>query len=145
MEFAKPLWSDVDSLHWDTVEKMYHAGMITRREDDLGDILISLKSEAIKWTSVTGLERPEMANDTSARGMKPWHRPKLQLAGELIKQGFERGAPAILWKAELVAAPPRGYVVMEFKTDFENKTGASEKVTIEHEATGWKVVGYVID
>ena len=31
--------------------------------------------------------------DTSARGLKPWHRPKLQLAVELIKQGFERGAP----------------------------------------------------
>ena len=31
-------WSEVDSLHWDTVEKMYHAGMITRREDEVGDV-----------------------------------------------------------------------------------------------------------
>lgn len=86
-------WSEVDALHWGTVGKMYHAGMITRRENELGDVLISLKSEAIVWTSVAGLEKPEIAKASAARGLKPSHRPKLQLAVELINQGFERGAP----------------------------------------------------
>ena len=47
--------------------------------------------------------------------------------------------------AEYVAAPPYGYVVMEFRTDFSAREGAVEKVTLEREAGGWKVVGYVID
>lgn len=47
--------------------------------------------------------------------------------------------------AGFVAAPPYGYVVMEFHTDFSAREGAVEKVTLQKEADGWKAVGYVID
>ncbi len=47
--------------------------------------------------------------------------------------------------SDFVAAPPMGYVVIEFRTDFANRTGVTEKVTLEREASGWKVVGYTID
>ena len=47
--------------------------------------------------------------------------------------------------ADFVAAPPNGYVVMKFHTDFAARKGAVEKVTLEKEPDGWSVVAYVID
>jgi hypothetical protein len=47
--------------------------------------------------------------------------------------------------AEYVAAPPRGYVTVKFRTNFANRAGALETVTLVKEAGGWKVVGYMID
>lgn len=47
--------------------------------------------------------------------------------------------------AEYVNAPPHGYVVMKFRTQFEGDGDALESVTLEREDSTWKVVGYVID
>ena len=45
-----------------------------------------------------------------------------------------------------VNAPPHGYRVVQFRTDFANRDGATESVTLEREEGGnWKVVGYFID
>ncbi|MEM1196952.1 MAG: DUF4019 domain-containing protein [Pseudomonadota bacterium] len=49
------------------------------------------------------------------------------------------------WTADFVAAPPKGYVVVVFKTDFAERPGAFERVTLEKEEDGWKAVAYVID
>lgn len=43
-----------------------------------------------------------------------------------------------------VAAPPNGYQMVRFLSDFENKTGVIETVTLEREAGELKVVGYFI-
>lgn len=47
--------------------------------------------------------------------------------------------------AEFVAAPPKGYAIVHFKTRFESGTEARESVTLEEENGVWKVVGYVIN
>lgn len=47
--------------------------------------------------------------------------------------------------AVYVNAPPHGYVIVSFRTDFAQRAGALEKVTLERDEAGWKVVGYVID
>lgn len=47
--------------------------------------------------------------------------------------------------AEYVNAPPHGYVIMKFRTQFEGDSDALEAVTLEREDGAWKVVGYVID
>ena len=50
---------------------------------------------------------------------------------------------AIAYQA--VNAPPHGYRVVQFRTDFANREGATESVTLEKESDGrWKVVGYFI-
>lgn len=46
---------------------------------------------------------------------------------------------------DTVPAPPYGYEVMRFRTDFAAKPHVVETVTLEREAGGWKVVGYLID
>ena len=44
-----------------------------------------------------------------------------------------------------VNAPPRGYRVVQFRTDFANRKGVAESVTLEQDDGSWKVVGYAID
>ena len=42
-------------------------------------------------------------------------------------------------------APPAGYIVVKFRTDFANKDNATETVTLERENDGWQVVGVMIE
>ena len=42
-------------------------------------------------------------------------------------------------------APPAGYIVVQFRTDFANKDNATETVTLERENDGWQVVGVMIE
>ncbi len=44
-----------------------------------------------------------------------------------------------------VNAPPHGYTIVSFRTDFENKAGVIETVTLEREGGAFRVVGYTID
>ena len=43
-----------------------------------------------------------------------------------------------------VPAPPKGYRVIQFRTNFANKPDAIETVSLEREGETWKVVGYYI-
>lgn len=42
-------------------------------------------------------------------------------------------------------APPHGYEVVKFRTNFANKAGAVETVTLDREDGGWRVVGVTIE
>ncbi|MXO91566.1 DUF4019 domain-containing protein [Pontixanthobacter aquaemixtae] len=46
---------------------------------------------------------------------------------------------------EYLNAPPNGYRMVRFQTDFEHRKGAIESVTLEREGDAFKVVGYMID
>ena len=41
-------------------------------------------------------------------------------------------------------APPKGYRMVRFRTDFENRRGATETVSLDREGDSWKVVGIYI-
>ena len=45
---------------------------------------------------------------------------------------------------DIVAAPPSGYEIVRFRTDFAARDGVIETVTLERESGGLKVVGYWI-
>jgi hypothetical protein len=44
-----------------------------------------------------------------------------------------------------VPAPPKGYRMVRFRTDFENRRGATETVSLDCEGDSWKVVGVYIE
>jgi DNA-binding CsgD family transcriptional regulator len=44
-----------------------------------------------------------------------------------------------------VPAPPNGQQVVRFRTDFANKAGATETVSLAREGESWRVVGIYID
>lgn len=72
--------------------------------------------------------------------LEMWREASLQARvplGEVIERRVQT--------AEHVAAPPRGYVTVKFRTDFANRADTHEAVTLVREASGWKVVGYMID
>ena len=46
---------------------------------------------------------------------------------------------------EWVPAPPSGYRIVKFRTDFANKAGAIETLSLSLEDGGWKVAGITID
>lgn len=46
---------------------------------------------------------------------------------------------------ESVPAPPHGYQLVRFRTDFAGKAGAVETLSLVREGESWKVVGYIID
>jgi DNA-binding CsgD family transcriptional regulator len=46
---------------------------------------------------------------------------------------------------ESVPAPPNGYRVVRFKTDFAAKAGATETLSLAREGDAWRVAGYIID
>ena len=45
---------------------------------------------------------------------------------------------------ELPGAPAGEYEVLVFQTDFANRRGAIETVTLTREQTGWRTTGYYI-
>lgn len=45
---------------------------------------------------------------------------------------------------EDLPAPPHGYDVVKFRTDFANKSGAVETVTLDREGGAWRVVGITV-
>lgn len=50
-----------------------------------------------------------------------------------------------LVSAEFAPAPPQGYWIVKFRTDYANKAGAIETLSLVNEDGSWKVVGITID
>jgi DNA-binding CsgD family transcriptional regulator len=46
---------------------------------------------------------------------------------------------------EGIPAPPNGYQLVRFRTDFANKPGATETLSLAREGESWKVAGYYIE
>lgn len=46
---------------------------------------------------------------------------------------------------ESIPAPPHGYQLVRFRTDFANKVGATETLTLARVGDSWKVAGYFIE
>lgn len=49
-----------------------------------------------------------------------------------------------LLSQENLPAPPAGYEVVKFRTDFANRAGVLETVTLERENGGWRIVGIML-
>jgi DNA-binding CsgD family transcriptional regulator len=51
----------------------------------------------------------------------------------------------VLVSEENVPAPPYGYQMVKFRTDYENKTGAIETLSLVREGGAWRVVGVTVE
>ena len=127
-------------------------------ERPIGDPASAIENAQLREFERVALEWLALVDDASANG--DWE-PSFAAAG----QSFQEPNTVKGWReaselarvplgavrkrdtttAEFVNAPPHGYVVMVFETDFEGRAGAVERVTLEREETGWKAVAYVID
>jgi len=51
----------------------------------------------------------------------------------------------VLVSEETVPAPPYGYQMVKFRTDYANKTGAIETLSLVREGGSWRVVGVTVE
>lgn len=51
----------------------------------------------------------------------------------------------VLLSEETVPAPPYGYQMVKFRTDYANKTGAIETLSLVREGGSWRVVGVTVE
>jgi DNA-binding CsgD family transcriptional regulator len=68
-----------------------------------------------------------------------------QAASEQARVPLGRMLSRQLLSEEDVPAPPKGYRMVRFRTDFENRRGATETVSLDREGDSWKVVGVYIE
>ncbi len=65
---------------------------------------------------------------------------------EQVRQDYGAALSRTLVSQEWVPAPPNGYQVVKFRTQFQNKSEPLlQTVTLERENAGWRVVAIVID
>ncbi|MFV1920771.1 DUF4019 domain-containing protein [Sphingomonas sp. MJ1 (PH-R8)] len=80
-----------------------------------------------------GHNRPVFrSRNTAADGQAASEQARVPLGRMLSRQ--------LLSEAD-VPAPPKGYRIIRFRTDSENKRGATETVSLDREGDSWKVVG----
>ena len=63
-----------------------------------------------------------------------------QPLGPIASRTFQ----SVMKTTSLPGAPAGDYEILLFKTDFAQRRGAVETITLTHESGGWKVVGYYI-
>ena len=66
-------------------------------------------------------------------------------ASEQARVPLGRVLSRTLLEEQDIPAPPRGYRVVRFRTDFANKSGATETLSLDREGDSWKVVGIYIE
>lgn len=72
--------------------------------------------------------------------VETWRRVASQVQGPL---GAVKSR--ILVSEEYVPAPPYGYQMVKFRTDYANKTGAIETLSLVREGGEWRVVGVTVE
>lgn len=68
-----------------------------------------------------------------------------QAASEKARSPLGRVLSRKLLSEQDTPAPPHGYRTVRFQTDFTNKKGAIETLSLEQDGNSWKVVGIYID
>ena len=68
-----------------------------------------------------------------------------QSASEKARVPLGRVLSRTLESEQDAPAPPNGYRVVRFRTDFANRSGATETLSLDREGDAWKVVGIYIE
>jgi len=72
--------------------------------------------------------------------VETWTRVAQQVQGPL---GAVKAR--VLVREEMVPAPPYGYQMVKFRTDYTNKAGAIETLSLAREGDAWRVVGVTVE
>ena len=103
------------------------------------------EAAARDWLALVDASDWQASYDAAGRAFqKPNTVASWRAASELARTplGDVTGREAI--ESEYLNAPPKGYQLIRFRTDFEHRKGAIESVTLEREDGAMKVVGYFI-
>lgn len=103
------------------------------------------EAAAASWLAL--VDKSDWQASYDAAG-KSFHAPNTvqtwQAASEQARVPLGRMISRNAIAFEYVNAPPNGYEIVRFRTDFEKRSAVIESVTLERENGAWKVVGYLI-
>jgi DNA-binding CsgD family transcriptional regulator len=68
-----------------------------------------------------------------------------QSVSEQVRVPLGRVLSRGLTSEESIPAPPNGLRLVRFRTDFANKAGATETISLAREGQSWRVAGYFIE
>ncbi len=103
------------------------------------------ESAALEWLKLVDAEKWQASFDAAGKQFKAPNRVEIwKKASELARGPLGRVLNREMIAVEKVNAPPNGYTVVKFKTDFENRARVIENVTLEDEGDAWRVVGYFL-
>jgi DNA-binding CsgD family transcriptional regulator len=103
-------------------------------------------SAALDWLAL--VDAGQWAESWAATGasfrslntVEVWERASLKVRAPLGR--VVRRTPI---EESAIPAPPNGLRLVRFRTDFENKSGATETLSLDREGGGWRVVGAYIE
>ena len=98
--------------------------------------LIDAKRWDESWSTAGSLFKSQMPQPRWVATIQPVRVPLGAVSSRSVK--------SVTKTTSLPGAPDGEYEVVQFQTNFANKTGATETVVLSHEASGWKVDGYFI-
>jgi len=88
------------------------------------------------WRQAGAMFRSQISADGWAAAILPVRKPLGAVASRTLVK--------VTKATSLPGAPPGEYEVLEFQTDFANRQGAIETVTLAKESAGWAVEGYYV-
>src|SRR3546814_2928840 len=78
---------------------------------------------------------------TGARFQKRNSAERWRAVSEKVRSPLGAMRSRVLMSEQNLPAPPYGYEVVKFRTNFANKANVVETVTLERADDGWKVAG----
>ncbi|MDJ0641416.1 MAG: DUF4019 domain-containing protein [Erythrobacter sp.] len=122
-------------------------GAIVAQEDTgTAAIVTQSKDAALAWLKLVDAEDWQGSFDAAGKAFRvPNTVDAWREASQQARTPLGPVKSRIMAQYEPVDAPPNGFHVVRFRTDFEGRIGVIESVTLEREADGLKVVGYFIN
>lgn len=100
---------------------------------------------AMAWLALVDQERWDESWRTSGQQFQRANTSKVWAD---ISKGVRSPLGAVASRTvithERIPAPPRGYLIVRFRTSFTTRPEATETVSLEREGADWRVVGYWI-
>ncbi|MGB5777555.1 MAG: DUF4019 domain-containing protein [Allopontixanthobacter sediminis] len=104
------------------------------------------EAAAREWLSLVDDNNWQASFDTSGSAFRaPNTLTSWQAASEQARVPLGKVVNRKAVAFQTLYAPPNGYQLVQFKSDFENRAGVVESVTLEREDGVLRVVGYFID
>ena len=101
---------------------------------------------ANQWLALVDASNWQASYDATAKSFRSVNTAERWAdASKQVRVPLGAAKSRALVTADFAPAPPDGYWVVKFRTDFAGKAGAVETLALVWENDGWQVVGYIID
>lgn len=103
-------------------------------------------ASANRWVALVDASDWQASYDATARSFRSVNTvDRWADASKQVRVPLGAVKSRVLVTADFAPAPPDGYWVVKFRTDFAGKAGAIERIALVREDDAWRVAGYTIE